>query len=96
MRLINELRQLPIANRGDIEGIMRVRGLDLAALRWRLRISRNDPVAITIRDAHVARRVSIPPNGDARWMAACIAAPILAQLVTRGWRTTRKLYEEGG
>ncbi len=90
MRLINELRNEPIATSGsrDVEALVQVRGIDAGHMFGRsdVRFERHTPVAVVVREAGAIRRLTLPtaPTFHPIAIVAPVAAYLLARSLTKG------------
>ena len=93
MKLLNENRTVPIlAEPGrSVDGVVRVRGVDLAFAGRGPVAATHEPVAIVVRDGGTLRRTALPARSEPGALSLAAAlAPLAAVLVTRHVRRTRR------
>jgi hypothetical protein len=85
MRLLNELREVRIASgRREVDGVIRVRGIDLTADGRGVMLARHEPVAVIVREAGAIERVSLAPHAmKSSALIAIVGAPIVARVIAR-------------
>jgi hypothetical protein len=85
MRLLNELQEVRIASgRREVDGVVRVRGIDLTAEGRGVVLARHEPVAVIVREAGVIERVSLAPHAiNSSAPIAIVGAPIVARVIAR-------------
>lgn len=85
MRLLNELHEVRIASgRREVDGVVRVRGIDLTAEGRGVVLARHEPVAVIVREAGVIERVSLAPHAiNSSALIAIVGAPIVARVIAR-------------
>lgn len=90
MRIINDLRPVTVASDGarEIDGVVRVRGIDATAGDRGVRFERRVPVAIIVRDAGGVRRMTLPEQHTNA--LAFIAAPLAAFAISQAFRRRQK------
>lgn len=95
MPIINELREVTIDSDGRrvIEAVVRVRGFALSSGERRVRIERQEPVALLVREADTTRRLALPaaPNSLAT-LAVIAGAPLVAHLSRRLFRRRSRTW----
>ena len=91
MRLINELRNEPIAISGarEVEELVHVRGFDGGE---RLRFECHTPTAVVVRESGTIRRLTLPesPRVHPLAIAAPVAVYLLARTMTKSTKRRRR------